>query len=134
MLGFYSADAANYYWIGGTGNWSDTTHWATTSGGTTHHSLVPTPNDNVIFDSLSFTGAGQSVTLNTGNFLCRSMDWTEAQFNPAFIGSLSDTLEVYGSLTFATSMSNNFLGDYGGGIILNHICFLFRDRKKICII
>lgn len=106
-----SLQAANYYWIGGSGNWSDTTHWVKSSGGSVYHSNVPGANDNVIFDSLSFTGAGQVVTLDAGNFLCRSMDWTEARFNPTLSGALADTLEVYGSLSFASVMNNNFLGD-----------------------
>jgi len=48
--------ATNYYWVGGSGNWSDyASHWATTSGGSTFHSQVPTTNDDVFFDANSFT-------------------------------------------------------------------------------
>ena len=40
--------AADYFWVGGTGNWSDfSNHWATSSGGNTFHSQVPTLNDLV---------------------------------------------------------------------------------------
>ncbi|MEL7163814.1 MAG: hypothetical protein AAFN92_23855, partial [Bacteroidota bacterium] len=57
--------AADYFWIGGSGNWSDISHWATTSGGTTTHSQAPGADDDVFFDANSFTGPGQTVTLNT---------------------------------------------------------------------
>ena len=53
-----SAFCADYYWIGGSGNWSDISHWATTSGGTVTHPQVPTANDNVFFDQNSFTAPG----------------------------------------------------------------------------
>jgi hypothetical protein len=57
--------AADYYWVGGSGNWSDLSHWATTSGGTTRNTQIPTANDRVFFDALSFNGAGQTVTVVT---------------------------------------------------------------------
>lgn len=41
---------ANRYWVGGTGNWSNTARWSETSGGAGGAS-VPTAADNVIFDS-----------------------------------------------------------------------------------
>ena len=38
------------------GNWSDISHWATTSGGVITHPQVPTANDDVYFDTNSFDG------------------------------------------------------------------------------
>lgn len=43
------------FWVGGTGNWSDTTHWSTSSGGATGAS-VPTSSTDVNLDANS--GAG----------------------------------------------------------------------------
>jgi hypothetical protein len=40
------------YWVGGTGNWSNTARWSTTSGGTSG-AAIPTSLDAVIFDSAS---------------------------------------------------------------------------------
>lgn len=40
------------YWVGGTGNWSDTARWSTSSGGASG-AAVPTSLDDVVFDSLS---------------------------------------------------------------------------------
>ena len=45
----------NRYWIGGSGSWTQTTHWAATSGGTGGVSL-PATNQIVIFDSKSGSG------------------------------------------------------------------------------
>jgi len=52
FLFFFTARlmAADYYWVKGTGIWSDLSHWATTSGGGIFHFQVPTANDNVFFD------------------------------------------------------------------------------------
>ena len=53
---------ANRYWIGGSGNWSDTAHWSTTSGGTGGAS-VPSTTDDVIVDANSGSAAF-TITLN----------------------------------------------------------------------
>src|SRR4051812_21496757 len=42
----------DHYWVGGTGNWSDTNHWSATSGGA-GGAGVPTAADNCTFNSLS---------------------------------------------------------------------------------
>lgn len=46
---------ANRYWIGGSGNWSDPSHWSTSSGGAWGAS-VPTLADDVFFDNYSHLG------------------------------------------------------------------------------
>ena len=65
--------AVNYYWIGGSGNWSDINHWATTSGGTVNHLQVPTPFDDVYFDANSFTATGQAVIVDAVNAVCHDL-------------------------------------------------------------
>jgi hypothetical protein len=89
------------YWYGGTGNWSSgTSHWSTNSGNvppSTH--TTPTSADNVIFDSLSFTAAGQQVTIDvTAN--CHNMTWGSVTNNPLLSGSAQ--LNIYGSYTGGT--------------------------------
>ena len=61
------------YWVGGTGNWSDTSHWSTSSGGSGGAS-VPTSSDAVFFDANSFSAAGQTVTVDTDAF-CLSINF-----------------------------------------------------------
>ena len=65
LLCSISVFSANYYWVGGTGNWSDySNHWATTSGGSTFHTGVPGQTDNVFFDDNSFGAAALVVTVD----------------------------------------------------------------------
>jgi gliding motility-associated-like protein len=105
-----TTNAANYYWIGGSGNWSDPTHWATTSGGATLHNQIPTAVDDVFFDANSFTAVGQTVTLDPLTILCRDLSWVGVTNNPTLAGAATNLLKVYGSLSFAVAMNMNFLG------------------------
>ncbi|HKR05486.1 MAG TPA: hypothetical protein VJY62_12700, partial [Bacteroidia bacterium] len=94
--------ASDYYWVGGTGNWSDyANHWATTSGGLIFHIQIPGLSDNVYFDANSFTTTGQTVTTDTTFFYINDMDWTGAQFSPHFIAG---NINIYGSLTLINNM------------------------------
>lgn len=53
-------ESTDRYWVGNTGYWNDTAHWSLTSGGT-GGAPVPTANNDVYFDSNSFTEAGQNI-------------------------------------------------------------------------
>jgi len=102
--------AADYYWVGNSGNWTDYAgHWATTSGGGTYHTQAPTMNDNVYFDANSFLTASHIVTVDA-NAACADMDWTGALNDPEFYGVTSRTLSIHGSLTLIEDMNFNFLG------------------------
>ena len=96
----------NYYWIGGTGNWSDPDHWSLSSGGT-HTTCIPDGLDNVFFDANSFTAIGQSVTVNV-NGVCNNMNWTGAKDKPTFKSAGSGELYINGSLTFIGAMALAF--------------------------
>jgi hypothetical protein len=50
------------YWVGGTGNWSDTARWSDSSGGGSGAS-VPRSHDDVVFDSLS-NATAYTATVN----------------------------------------------------------------------
>ena len=111
FAGIYSY-AADYYWIGGTGNWSDLTHWATTSGGSTNPTQVPSSADDVYFDDNSFSGTVNEVTVDVPVASCRNFDWrglTDASFNAEFSHSgATSSLSVYGSFYLSGSMINSF--------------------------
>jgi hypothetical protein len=99
---------AQYYWVGGSGNWTDyANHWATTSGGNTFHTQAPTEDDDVYFDANSFTGGGQTVTLNEDYLTCRSIDWTGVTNFPSVEQFNYDALWVYGSFTLSPDMTCN---------------------------
>ena len=61
------------YWVGGTGNWNDTTYWSTSSGGASGASL-PRSHDNVVFNSLS-NATAYTATVNaiTGGNRCKAL-------------------------------------------------------------
>ncbi|GAB4286321.1 MAG: hypothetical protein Kow0068_11880 [Marinilabiliales bacterium] len=100
--------SADYYWVNGTGNWSEfSSHWATTSGGTTFHTSVPTATDNVYFDSNSFSASGQVVTVDVPA-QCNNMTWTGVSNNPDFSGF--SQLNINGSLTLDPNMTLSYNG------------------------
>lgn len=106
-----STYATNFYWVGGSGNWSQfATHWATTSGGGTFQTQVPSSNDNVFFDANSFTGAGQTVTIDQTIVYTQNLDWTGAAFNPTFAGPGSNSVRIFGSLRLISAMNITFPG------------------------
>ncbi|MGM0648567.1 MAG: hypothetical protein ACQESZ_09295, partial [Bacteroidota bacterium] len=100
----YSMFAADYYWVGGSGDWSDINHWATTSGGSVKHIQTPVPSDNVIFDANSFNGDGDTVVLNAyqisvNNFMVSQTD------SVVFRKNICQNFKVYGSLKMQERMS-----------------------------
>ncbi|MCF6171800.1 MAG: gliding motility-associated C-terminal domain-containing protein [Bacteroidales bacterium] len=104
--------AEDYYWVGGSGNWSDINHWATTSGGSVLHAQIPTPGDDVFFDGNSFTETGQVVVVNQKNAVCRNMDWTGVTNNPILSGNDTTSLRIYGNLKFVEAMNQQFDGEF----------------------
>lgn len=62
---------ATRYWVGGSGNWTDISHWSATSGGAGGAS-VPTDRDDVVVDNSSTT-ADFSISWN-GFAQCNSFD------------------------------------------------------------
>jgi hypothetical protein len=105
-----NTSASDYFWIGGSGNWDDLNHWATTTGGPILHTQIPTAIDDVFFDGSSFTPVSKTVTINVATAFCHNMDWTGAANNPVLAGSSSNILKLYGSLTFIPAMSFPFNG------------------------
>ncbi len=105
----YNACASDYYWVNGSGNWSDFSHhWSTSSGGAIFHPSLPTPSDNVYFDENSFLTLGDTVFLDLSLATCNTMDWAGALNNPVFRGNssylMSNVLKVYGSLILNPTM------------------------------
>lgn len=98
--------AADYYWVGGSGNWSDLpNHWRTSSGGTGTPSVVPGPADNVIFDINSgFTANSKTITLDiVAN--CRNITFLGSTISPTLYGYNESELNIYGSSIWQTGMA-----------------------------
>lgn len=95
------------YWIGGTGNITDTAHWSDTSGGTGGFS-APGSTDSVFYDANSVTSGSQTITFNASQ-TWGSLDCTGVLSGTAF--AKTNTMAVVGDCTFASGMS---LGGNGG--------------------
>lgn len=130
--------AANYYWVGGSGNWSEISHWATSSGGSTLHTVIPSHNDNVIFDGNSgFTPTSRTVIVD-GIANCLDMTWSGVQNNPTITSDSNNynaVLNIYGSLTtqqnmYFTVYNTNFLATQPDKIIATNSLVLGVDADN----
>lgn len=112
---FISANANNYYWVNGSGNWSDfTNHWAISSGGSVFHVQAPTPNDDVYFDANSFITVNDSIILNSTIINCRSFEINSTGNIPSFVnggGFTTNTIKIFGSFVIIS----NVYWQFGGG-------------------
>ncbi|MBN2730459.1 MAG: hypothetical protein JXR53_14635, partial [Bacteroidales bacterium] len=104
--------ADKYYWVNDGGDWSDTSHWATSSGGSTHYAVLPGMNDTVYFDANSFSVSGELINVDTNKIYCKMMDWTGIipDSTVEFLSSSNDTLYMYGSLLLSDDVTFNFKG------------------------
>lgn len=101
---------ADRYWVGGSGNWSDTARWSASSGGAGGAS-VPTSADNVIFDAGSNVGTGTfTVTVDgTSSIPSNCADFSTGGAGGALDGAMTlafgstGYLYCYGSLTLPAS-------------------------------
>ena len=110
--------AADYYWVGGGGNWSDLNHWRLNSTAGPIPSIVPSASDNVFFNATSGFGttpATRTVTLNSNGF-CNNMTWDNVANSPIFnTTNASLTVEVWGNLVFSPTTTYNVGFDLRGG-------------------
>jgi len=95
---------ANRYWVGDGGNWNDTTHWSTSTGGGGGAS-VPTIVDDVFFDVNSFSTTGQTVATTPVANSCKSMSWTGVTNNPTISGATGISMD--GSVVFSSGVTAN---------------------------
>lgn len=88
------AGGVTRYWVGDSGNWSDTAHWSTTSGGATGAS-VPLAQDAAVLDANSFSGASKTVTVDMPSL--PGIDYSAAN-KATCLFSLSLAVNIYGQL------------------------------------
>ncbi len=103
--------AADYYWVGGDGDWNDLSNWATASGGTINYPVIPGADDNVFFDENSFTAPGQVVRITAGSIFCRNMDWSAATFEPTLRTATPARINLFGSIILHPDMTFDVRGE-----------------------
>jgi hypothetical protein len=100
------------YWVGGTGNWSDTARWSTSSGGGSGAS-VPRSHDDVVFDSAS-NATAYTATVNavTGGIRMKSLTIAgPASGNVTLAGSTAID-GIHGNVTLpATGLTRTYTGN-----------------------
>ena len=121
LSAFLKVQAADYYWVGGSGNWNDINHWRTTSGGNSLPSVIPGATDNVFFDANSgFTSSSKTITINvTAN--CKNITFSGSAVAPTLTQSGSQTLNIYGSSVWQAGM---------GQINVNNIYYRHTGEAK----
>jgi hypothetical protein len=99
------------YWVGGTGNWSDTARWSTSSGGSSG-AAVPRSHDDVVFNSAS-NATAYTATVNTvtGGIRCKALTIAgPASGNLTLAGSTAID-GVHGNVTLpATGLTRTYTG------------------------
>lgn len=88
-------NSSTAYWIGGTGNWTDSTHWSLSSGGSAVSGGIPQSTNSVVFDANSDSGA--IFTVYVSNNKCNDFTASNLDFEMTFYG-VSTTIGIYGSL------------------------------------
>jgi hypothetical protein len=100
------------YWVGGTGNWSDTARWSDASGGSSGFS-VPRSHDDVVFDSSS-NATAYTATVNavTGGIRMKALTIAgPASGNVTLAGSTAID-GIHGNVTLpATGLTRTYTGN-----------------------
>lgn len=106
---------ANRYWVGGSGSWSSTAKWSSTSGGT-GGSSVPTSADDVFIDNNSFLPAGSFSITVVSSMSVRNFTVTRTNGSVQWNSTISpNTLNINGDLSVNSSITYlysyiNFVG------------------------
>jgi gliding motility-associated-like protein len=100
--------AANRFWVGGTGTWNDTKHWALQSNGSGGAS-IPTIADDVFFDSFSFAN-GRLTVLVTSDVNCHSIDATSVTNRMIISGTSARKINVAGDFVLSEAVLLGFKG------------------------
>jgi gliding motility-associated-like protein len=106
----------NLYWVNGSGEWSDPSHWSLSSGGESAN-IIPSENNNVIFDDNSFIINNQTVLIK-GSAICNDFQWN-AEKQTAVLKSSSflfksntkAEIEVHGSIAINETLQSDFYGN-----------------------
>jgi gliding motility-associated-like protein len=89
--------ASDFYWINGSGNWNDASHWSASSGGPSA-GQIPSSSDNVIFDINSFPNESYPTVQMNNSTVVNDIEFK----HDVNIFGGNNTLTIKGSLTATT--------------------------------
>lgn len=99
--GITGTTPATRYWVGNGGSWSSTSHWSTSSGGSSG-ARVPICTDTAVFDSNSISSGSQTITMDLDRY--GGINASAVTNNPVFAKSIN--IWVYGSLDMTGTTSS----------------------------
>ncbi len=110
---FTTGTINDIYWIGGTGDFDDLSHFSSSSGGPANLSCLPSAYDNVIFDSNSGLNSSSVINFPVGLYLVHDLHFIDPFLSCIFTSTgttINNKLEVfiYGDLI----LSNNVTFDH----------------------
>jgi hypothetical protein len=110
------------YWIGNSGKWSNPDNWSFNSGGTPA-SVIPGPNDHVVFDENSFGSDNFPFALEMdGHAKCYSFNWyTDKE---VLINGQNNNIDIFTSLFIGKSNNltiKHLAIDFTGNMPVNEI-------------
>lgn len=109
LINFTVLSQDDYYWVGGSGNWSDINHWQLENGTTPF--VLPNETNSVIFNENSFVEEGDYIDIDNMNVFCNDMIWENIPFDVWLTGNdETNVLFISGSLTFHENIINDFQG------------------------
>ncbi len=124
---FFSANlfASDRYWVGGTGNWNDVSHWSSFLNGS-GGSAIPTVQDNVFIENLSTTFDTISIS---GNVNCNNLKF----YNENILGGLLHQLSLKGNgeinINGSLFVESEFNDQFAGKWKFNDQLACFRDNS-----
>ncbi len=105
---FSTIPPLNYFWVGGSGNWTDNTaHWGKVSGGGGFRSSPPGPLDNVTFDASSFPSGG-TVAIDA-NVEINDLIWMagSGSTSPKIVAGYSKEVIIHGDFVLDNGVLRN---------------------------
>ncbi|GLR16989.1 hypothetical protein GCM10007940_16040 [Portibacter lacus] len=100
------------YWVGGSGDWTDTNHWVKNSGGSNITGEIPNEDYIVIIDGNSGLNSGSTITIPPGEYSVHDLIVTNTSgFTLLFNGtSISNDVEmnIFGDLDLPSNLSVEF--------------------------
>jgi hypothetical protein len=99
--------ARNLFWVGGTGNWSSTTSWSTSSGGSSG-AAIPTSRDSVTFNSASSASA-YTATIDPTQARCAALTINNPASGAVTIAGTT-SIAIHGSVNISSLITRTYSG------------------------
>jgi autotransporter-associated beta strand protein len=113
-----SASAVDFYWDGGTNNWTTASAWSTTAAGTTNPGAAPGSADDLFFNITSANTTANAISHSNGNRAARSLTFNTtgtSNFRAGGASTAASTLTIgVGGITMNANAGAVTLGQTPG--------------------